>query len=183
MYFTNIISPPKFPSHSVSIHFSSELTDNSVKNPIQSTMSTALFINVSISAFHNVTGISQENYFPLKLSSYHLIIRTKAVLKIMAINCYCLNSRINQLSVPSPKSPHYAHVVTLFLLTHHSCRPQLPRSFTQYTGFSSPSIHRLSSSHCLLLHTTTQTGSSVLHRFHRLTTLIIHRSFTVSFQD
>ena len=34
MYFTNIISPPKFPSHSVSIHFSSELTDNSVKNPL-----------------------------------------------------------------------------------------------------------------------------------------------------
>jgi len=146
-------------------------------------MSTALFINVSISAFHNVTGISQENYFPLKLSSYHLIIRTKAVLKTMAINCYCLNSRINQLSVPSPKSPHYAHVVTLVLLIHHSSRPQRPRSFTQYTSFSSPSIHRLSSSHCLLLHTTTQTGSSVLHRFHRLTTLIIHRSLTVSFQD
>jgi len=106
-------------------------------------MSTALFINVSISAFHNVTGISQENYFPLKLSSYHLIIRTKAVLKIMAINCYCLNSRINQLSVPSPKSPHYAHVVTLVLLIHHSSRRQRPRSFTQYTSFSSPSIHRL----------------------------------------
>ena len=33
MYFINNIFPQKVPSHSVSIHFSSELTDNSAKNP------------------------------------------------------------------------------------------------------------------------------------------------------